>query len=692
MNRRLGWFAAIGSSLIAGCSGGADAVNPAGTAPQATECTGSCFNASTFLTVDDVQRIIAQGVAEARARRVNSTIAVVDRVGNVLAVFRMGTPGAIPETLIASGVDASNDPLLHTGLDGIRLPVPGSAVLKGAHLDDQAAIAKAITGAYLSSEGNAFSTRTASQIIQEHFNVGESNQPSGPLFGVQFSQLACSDFMNRSNGSTPSVGPQRSPLGLSADPGGFPLYKSGTPVGGVGVIADGLYSLDKDITDTAGNDNDEAIAYAASYSYAAPVDRRADEITVNGVTLRFSNVDATGLLSAPSSAPAFSALGAYGSLVKVQGYADGQVHAGTAYGQPLSGVRADSSGDFPNQNAFVFVDAANAPRYPPRAGTDGANALTRSEVVQILSSALSTADEARAQIRLPAGLTAQVTIAVVDSEGVVLGMVRTPDAPLFGADVSLQKARTAAFFSSASAGAFLENLPNAQYLTTSAQGYPQLDTAGLVTTQVVLGEYVTAAQSFLARPTALTDGSIAFSDRAIANIARPFFPDGIDGAPNGPFSKPAGEWSVFSDGLQLDLSLNAILQHVLYVASNGALVPDVGPDCAGVSLPDNLMASPTATGARLANGLQIFPGSVPIYRGATLIGAVGVSGDGVDQDDMVAFLGLQRAITALGGGVSQAPEAIRADTLTPRGTRLIYVQCPQSPLINSNDENVCAGF
>ena len=35
-------------------------------------------------------------------------------------------------------------------------------------------------------------TRTASQIVQQHFNVGESQQPAGPLFGAQFSQLACS--------------------------------------------------------------------------------------------------------------------------------------------------------------------------------------------------------------------------------------------------------------------------------------------------------------------------------------------------------------------------------------------------------------------------------------------------------------------------------------------------------------------
>ena len=103
-------------------------------------------------------------------------------------------------------------------------------------IDDQAAIAKAVTGAYLSSEGNAFSTRTASQIVQENFNPGEQNQPSGPLFGVQFSQLACSDFTSAFNGIGPGPGPQRSPLGLSADPGGFPLYKAGVPVGGVGVL------------------------------------------------------------------------------------------------------------------------------------------------------------------------------------------------------------------------------------------------------------------------------------------------------------------------------------------------------------------------------------------------------------------------------------------------------------------------
>ena len=68
-----------------------------------------------------------------------------------------------------------------------------------------------------------------------------------------------------------------------------------------------------------------------------------------------------------------------------------------------------------------------------------------------------------------------------------------------------------------------------------------------------------------------------------------------------------------------DLSINAILQHVLFVA--GVPVPDVAPGCAGVQLANDLSSvGQTIAGVRLGNGLQIFPGSVPIYRGGTLVG------------------------------------------------------------------------
>src|SRR5262249_23058998 len=37
------------------------------------------------------------------------------------------------------------------------------------------------------------------------------------------------------------------------------------------------------------------------------------------------------------------------------------------------------------------------------------------------------------------------------------------------------------------------------------------------------------------------------------------------------------------------------------------------------------------------NGLITFPGGVPLYKDGKLVGGVGVSGDGVDQDETVAF-------------------------------------------------------
>ena len=56
------------------------------------------------------------------------------------------------------------------------------------------------------------------------------------------------------------------------------------------------------------------------------------------------------------------------------------------------------------------------------------------------------------------------------------------------------------------------------------------------------------------------------------------------------------------------------------------------------------------------NGLITFPGGVPIYKNGALIGGVGVSGDGVDQDEAVA-------IKAAAG--FDAPAAIRVNTVIP---------------------------
>ena len=93
----------------------------------------------------------------------------------------------------------------------------------------------------------------------------------------------------------------------------------------------------------------------------------------------------------------------------------------------------------------------------------------------------------------------------------------------------------------------------------------------------------------------------------------------------------------------------------------------------------------------MANGIQIFAGGVPVYRGNTLVGGIGISGDGIEQDDMIAFLGLHNAGARLGGAIGNAPQSIRADVLSPQGARLRYVQCPQAPFLDSNETQVCEG-
>lgn len=645
-------------AFSASCGGGSRLPAPGVDVNTPTAgCDGYCADSPMQLSISDTENVIARAVAEAQARNVNATIAVTDRVGNVLAVFRMN--GASPVVTVQSQGGA-----IDGGLERVNI-VP----------DSMAAISKAITGAYLSTEGNAFSTRTASQIVQDHFNPNDNLQPAGPLFGVQFSQLPCSDLASRFTGGSPGTGPYRSPLGLAADPGGFPLYKAGVPVGGVGVISDAVYSFDAVITDVDA-DNDEAIALAATFGMSAPGDRQASRIAVDGRTLRFSDTLSADLFADPAAAPAFASINnVAGVLVAVPGYSNAAVSAGTAFAHPQSGIRPDTL-DFPGLDAFVLVDSVDVERFRPQAGTDGANALSIAEVRAILGSALQVANRARAQIRQPAGTPARVTIAVVDSNGVLLGIVRGRDAPVFGIDVSLQKARTATFFSSSSAATSLGNVPPATYLN-----------GGLVVLRKEpIAQYVTNARNFLGLPNALADGAIAFSDRAGGNLSRPHFPDGVTGTPPGPFSKPAGEWSPFSTGLQLDLVYNALVQHVGFVSN---LAPDVPANCTGIDGFDNAFAQAGVIAA-LANGIQVFPGSVPIYRGSTLVGGIGVSGDGVDQDDMIAFLGVHEAAQVV-GAIGNAAIAMRADTLAPGGTSLRYINCPVTPYLNSDEQNVCDG-
>jgi uncharacterized protein GlcG (DUF336 family) len=514
------------------------------------------------LTIADVQTIISQAVSAAVALNRSVTVSVTDREANVLGVFVM--TGA-PATTTIRSVGASGG-----GLEGAVVPA------------SLAAISKAGTGSLFSTSGNAFTTRTAGFIIQEHFPPGIQFRPGGPLYGVQFSSLPCSDI------KIPGL-----PLGLSGDPGGLPIYKDGMAVGGVGIEGDGIYTVDRDPTDFD-QPFEEQIAASAVRGFEAPPLIRGDNILVDGIRLPFSNVSSP---PAPATIP-------FGSLPGVVPVAFSIRGAQTSAFVPASvgGVGGEVDTRF-----FPFVAGASPA---------GPNALTAAEVQTIIAHAAQQANITRAAIRQPLGSNARVTIAVVDAAGTVLGVFRQLDAPVFGFDVSVQKARTAAFYSGAAAGPLLRGAGFSSYADRALADGLRLD------------------------------GSVAFTDRAVGFLHRPFFPDGINNTAAGPFSTPLSDWSPFNVGLQLDL-----IKTNLLAAIGGAGVP-------------------CTTIPNLPNGIQIFPGSVPLYKNGVLVGAIGISGDGVDQDDLISAGG--------GNGFSPAP-AIRSDQIFVRGVRLPFLKFPRSP-------------
>lgn len=513
------------------------------------------------LTADEVRAVVAQAVASAERLGLRATIAVTDAEGGVLAVFRMA--GA-PATSRVEGT-------LGQGLEGV--PLPATLV----------AVSKAGSGALLSSSGNAFSTRTASFIVQQNFPPGVDFTPGGPLFGVQFSSLICTDFKR------PPL-----PLGLSGDPGGLPLYRSGDVVGGVGVEGDGLYGVDPDPAD-ADQSSEEQAALAGTIGFEAPASIRADNILADGIRLSYANAQ-------PLGAGASLAAGDFVPLLP-------GLAPSVPRGAPPSSLVPTAIGG---------IAGRADPRFPVRAGS----ALGAADVARMLDQAARQTVVTRAAIRQPLGSAARVSIAVVDVDGSVLGFFQNEGAPNFGIDVSVQKARTANFFSGVGAA---EDLSRAGLVGYLRDGIP-------------------------------LDGSVALTSRAVGFLAQPYFPPGIPGTDPGPFSlktvdAPAGvdpEWSPFNTGLQFDLVQDAL---------ESALTGVIPTAC-------------SASVARVPNGITIFPGGVPVYKDGRLAGAIGVSGDGVDQDDLIA---------SAGAAGFDAPVDRRCDRLTVRGVRLPYVKFPRHP-------------
>ena len=478
------------------------------------------------LTAAEVQGLLAQAASQALPTQI---IVITDREGVVLGSFRM------------------------------RRAIPGTPSRFNRILSK--ATARARTAAFFESTGEAFTTRTARFIVQDHFPHPVQNTPGGPLYGVEFSTLPDSDVGLPNTRDLPTgIGSVR--LNISGDPGGIPLFKNGVPVGGIGVAGDGRdVAVRKDLipalldpenphakyyNGSEEHDIDEQVALAGARGYMPSEKIRAGRIFIDGLALPFT-------ADSPASGKPSQTL----SQLVASGAGSVIVAPTDSVAPPFptatfSGVAGELKNTNPDATDFGIIPSNDTRHDSTR--------LTVKDVQQVISDAVAQAIKTRGGIRLPIGEAARVHVAVVDRDGDLLGVFRMNDGTNFSYDVAVQKARTAAFFS---------------------------------------------------------DNTHAFSTRAIGFMSQAFFPPGIASTGPGPLFH---------------------LQNELSLVSNG---------------------SPTNLRGKLKDGITIFPGGVPLYKKGVLVGAVGISGDGVDQDDIISFNGGKRYQPAL---------AIRSDVLPEEST------------------------
>jgi len=364
--------------LVVGCGGGTSApVSP----PPVTIVQP--------LQVTDVQNIVQAAV---NSVNVDMVVAVVDRAGFVLGVFRTQNAPATASGNFGQVQDAND-----------------------------VAVALARTGAFFSNDQAPLSSRTVRFISGIHFPPGVMNQPPADLYGIENTNRGCTligvpAFENKIPPSLALGGGFG--LGVltgkadvmdsnakAVNPGGVPLFYKNVVVGGIGVVT------------TSSNPNvAEFAAFAGSTTARGgpadtfgPTPAAPGVVFIGGIALPFVNQ-----ISLPAS------------------FLPGPV-AGT--GSYLVAA-TNSQGQPPEGNLIA-----------PAAGPLGG--LSAAEVTQILDNAEATANTTRAAIRLPLGSKARMVIAVADLDGTIIGLRRMQDSTVFSIDVAASKARNMVYFNSA---------------------------------------------------------------------------------------------------------------------------------------------------------------------------------------------------------------------------------------------------
>jgi uncharacterized protein GlcG (DUF336 family) len=422
--------------------------------------------------------------------------------------------------------------------------------------------------------------------------------------------------------------------GISTLPGGIPLFKfnaldgKGELVGGIGVFFPGSTgyataensrlsaTFNPALPDRSFEAEYTAFAAAGGSSGAgASIGTIAGISPLPGFDLPSGRIDLAGItldIFGPGGLQGPSTLIQFGSSL------------GT--GNPFNGLNLPVQPGVPcpasDPTCMNTRDGVQVPEgwlVVPHGSADGR--ITAADVVQIVTQGIAEANLTRAQIRLPLEQRTKMVFAVTDSGGNVLGLYRMHDATVFSIDVAVAKARNVAYYD---------------------------DPAQLLSIDQVPG----------------IPSGVAFTARTFRFLAQPRFPEGIDGTPPAPFSILNDPGIDRGTGLDSGVPLPASVYQSVY--GFDSFHPGT-----------NFRQPPSAANqnGRNQNGVIFFPGSSVLYKvinGVSVpVGGLGVSGDGVDQDDF---------ITAASANGFQPAAALRADQFFLAGVRLPYQRFPRNPL------------
>lgn len=380
--------------FLIGCGGGGGVlVTPPPTTPTPTPT----------LSAPDVDAIVRAAVTSVSPTTM--VVAVVDRAGNVLAVWRK--PDATATFAGNFGMQVNTNDL---------------------------AVGLARTGAFFSNNQAPLTSRTIRFISGIHFPPGVSDAGNADLYGIENTNRGC---ILSSELESHGIHPSRALGGgtgtgvitgkadtndsdpNAVNPGGIPIYKGTVLVGGIGV------------TGVAPNVAEYAAFIGAQANGYGPIPNplpAPGEVFLGGIAL-----PAINQTTQPAGITGGTLVGSY--LVS-----------------PSAGVAA------PEGTLVGPHDSVN----PTPAG----GGLSQAEVQQILDNAEATANTTRAAIRLPLGSRTRMVIAVSDMDGNIIGLRRMADSTVFSIDVAATKARNMVYFNgSTRTAADLDQVPMATAVT-----------------------------------------------------------------------------------------------------------------------------------------------------------------------------------------------------------------------------------